>query len=56
MWDLLEIKNMVVGEQPYKSRDMVGSDSGLGHLHRLWAFACKYNVNLLLNKLNNILT
>ena len=22
----------VVGEQPYKSRDMVGSDSGLGHL------------------------
>ena len=24
---------MVVGEQPYKSRDLVGSDSGLGHLH-----------------------
>ena len=24
--------NTVVGEQPYKSRDMVGSDSGLGHL------------------------
>ena len=23
---------MVVGEQPYKNRDMVGSDSGLGHL------------------------
>ena len=22
----------VVGEQPYKSRDMVGSDSGLGRL------------------------
>ena len=22
----------MVGEQPYKSRDMVGSDSGLGHL------------------------
>ena len=22
----------VVGEQPYKNRDMVGSDSGLGHL------------------------
>ena len=22
----------VVGEQPYKYRDMVGSDSGLGHL------------------------
>ena len=24
--------NTVVGEQPYKSRDMVGSDSGLGRL------------------------
>ena len=24
--------NTVVGEQPYKNRDMVGSDSGLGHL------------------------
>ena len=23
---------MVVGEQTYKSRDMVGLDSGLGHL------------------------
>ena len=24
--------NTVVGEQPYKTRDMAGSDSGLGHL------------------------
>ena len=28
---VLEI-HMVVGEQPYKIRDMVGSDSGLGRL------------------------
>ena len=30
--DLLLTPWVVVGEQPYKSRDMVGSDSGLGHL------------------------
>ena len=26
------VASTVVGEQPYKNRDMLGSDSGLGHL------------------------
>ena len=29
---IYQFLNTVVGEQPYKNRDIAGSDSGLGHL------------------------